>query len=562
VKLIRLSLVVGALLFAAAGATVAGAAIANHNSNPARTHHYAHTWGRRAHVDCAWAAAMCTEIQSKLRNHIFGHYVGHDEPSVLFDSNIPGSGNHMSYTLTLPKDPSASNPTAPGKSYNFELSGADWLGMAMCDTQSYPEQVHFCPPDSNRNIVDPSLSYKHVGQAYMEMQFYPPGWIPWPTWQVAVGAGACSPTQWCAALNIDSLAFDPVTNKTLNSTCLNKVGEEYVNFAFITKNGKSTGPANPLNATTAGTFTPHRKRDLFMNSGDRVRVNFTDTKDGLRVIIHDLTTGQSGSMTASKANGFGQIKFQPKGTSCQEIPYNFHPMYSTSTAKTRVTWAAGSYNVAFDTEIGHFQYCTGPVKIPATKFGLLPNGKPTTCPSADKEGAVNQRQPSDADDAFCFPASEALVFKVTGCSYTNTGFDGVDYQKMWPDGNTKLHPSPFRFSSPLTGPKYNQQYSEVALETDLPAIESTCDTNTGSGCRHIPITDMGKPAAFYPFYSITRAGGGCVWQFGNSIPGEITNFGKDSGYGNLLGQTYTTPGGGWTYLYEDFKHYLKGNPCK
>ncbi len=561
-KLIRLSLVVGALVFAAAGATVAGAAIANHSSTPARTHHYAHSWGRHAHINCAWAAAMCTEVEHQLRNHIFGHYVGHDEPSVLFDSKTPGAGNHMSYTMTLPKDPSASNPTAAGKSYNFELSGADWLGMAMCDTQSYPEQVHTCPPDSDKNILDPSKSAKHVGQAYMEMQFYPPGWIPWPTWQVAVGASSCSPTQWCAALNIDSLAFNPITNQTLNSTCLGKVGEEYVNFAFITKNGKSTGPANPLNATTSGTYTPSKKKDLFMNSGDRIRTSFTDTKNGLKVSIHDLTTGQTGVMTASKANGFAQIKFQPKGSSCKAIPYNFHPMYSTSTPKTRVTWAAGSYNIAFDTEIGHFQYCSGPKKIPATKFGLLPNGQPTTCPSADKEGAVHQRQPSDADDAFCFPGSEALVFKVTGCTYTNTGFDGVSYQKVWPDGNTKLHPTGFQFSSPLTGPKYNKQYKQAAIETDLPAIESTCDVFTGAGCRHIPLTDNSKPAAFYPFYVTQQTSAGCMWQFGNTIPGQTSDFGKNAQYGPLYGQNYTTLGGRWNRQYNDFKGYLKGNPCK
>ena len=151
----------------------------------------------------------------------------------------------MSYNVVLPKDPSASNPNKVSKSYAFELSGADWFGMAMCDTQSYPEQVKTCPPDSDKNILDPTISPKHVGEAFMEMQFYPPGWIPWPTWQVAVGASACNPTMWCAALNIDSLSLNPVTGKANNTACLNKVGEEYVNFAFITKNGKSTGPGQP-----------------------------------------------------------------------------------------------------------------------------------------------------------------------------------------------------------------------------------------------------------------------------------------------------------------------------
>ena len=151
----------------------------------------------------------------------------------------------MSYNVVLPKDPSASDPNKVKKSYAFELSGADWFGMAMCDTQSYPEQMKTCPPDSDKNILDPAVSPKHVGQAFMEMQFYPPGWIPWPTWQVAVGASSCDPTHWCAALNIDSLSLNPVTGKANNTTCLNKVGEEYVNFAFVTKNGKSNGPGQP-----------------------------------------------------------------------------------------------------------------------------------------------------------------------------------------------------------------------------------------------------------------------------------------------------------------------------
>ena len=117
--------------------------------------------------------------------------------------------------------------------------------MAICDTQSYPEQVKTCPPDSDKNILDPAVSPKHVGQAYMEMQFYPPGWMPWPTWQVAVGASSCDATQWCAALNIDSLWLNPVTGQMNNSACLNKVGEEYVNFAFITKNGALDGSGKP-----------------------------------------------------------------------------------------------------------------------------------------------------------------------------------------------------------------------------------------------------------------------------------------------------------------------------
>jgi hypothetical protein len=523
------------------------------------THVVTHTNGysKSNHINCSQASAMCTEVANS--DKVFGHYVGHDEPSMLFYSHKPGSGYRMSYNVTLPTDPSASNPNNPNKSYQFELSGADWFGMAICDTQSYPEQVKTCPRDSDSNILSPSTSPKHVGQAYMEMQFYPPGWIQWPTWQVAVGASSCNPTEWCAAMNIDSLSLNPVTGKANNSTCLSKVGEEYVNFAFITKNGKSQAPANPVDATTA-TFTPN-SQDLFMNSGDHLKVSFNDTANGEQVIIKDLTTGQSGSMTASKQNGFAEVKYDPSGTSCTAIPYDFHAMYNESNTKTRVTWAAGSYNVAMDTEIGHFQFCGGPTKIPATEFGLLANGNPTQCPSTDTEGRGVNKQTPDGDDFFCFPGSEAPTFHVTGCTYTNTGFDGASYQPLWPNGNTTMHPTPFQFSSPETGAKYNEQYSQAGFEADLPAIESTCDVSTGAGCTLIPQTDEGTPAQFYPFYTITKkGGGGCVWQFGNDIPGEVTDFGQNAEYGTLLQQSYTNVGGSSSDQYLDFRNIIT-NPC-
>ena len=515
---------------------------------------YPHLTGHA--IDCADASAMCAEVGNS--DQVFGHYVGHDEPSVLFNSNVPGSGNHMSYNLILPKDPPATDPNAKNKSYQFELSGADWLGMAICDTQSYPEQVTTCPRDSNSNILDPAISPKHVGQAYMEMQFYPPGWIPWPTWQVAVGASSCNPTMWCAAMNIDSLSLNPVTGQANNPGCLAKAGEEYVNFAFITKNGKSTGPANPINATTTGTYTPS-PADLFMNSGDHLNVAFTDTANGEKVTIKDLTTGQTGFMTASKSNGFAQVGFDPNGTSCKAIPYNFHAMYSTSDTRTRVTWAAGSYNVAWDTEIGHFQFCTGPYKIPATQFGLDKNGNPTVCPGTDTEGRGPTASATDQDDIFCFPGSEALVYKVNGCTFTNSGFDGASYQRLWPDGRMS-HPTAFQFTSPLTGPGYNQQYSQIGFETDLPATESTCNSNTGTGCTLIPQTDAGTPAAFYPFYTTTNVDGHCYWQFGSDIPGETSDFGQNAQYGTLLQQSYTNVGGGSSASYNDFRNIIN-NPC-
>jgi hypothetical protein len=500
-------------------------------------------------------ATTCTEVWDP--EAVFGkdHYIGHDEPSTLFYSNQAGSGNQMRYKLTLPRDPSPSNPTQRGKSFNFELHPAFWFGMAMCDTQSYPEQLDTCTPDSDTNIVDPAISPKHPGTAFMEMQFYPPGWILWPA------GGSCDATKWCAALNIDSLSQNPVTGEIANSACLSTAGIEPVNFAFITKSGvpQPNSPPNPVNSTI-NTFTPDPHADLFMNSGDQLTVTMHDTANGLHIDINDLTSGQSGSMTSSAANGFGQVKFNPRGTACKNIPYDFHPMYSTSSEKTRVPWAAHSYNTAFSDETGHFDLCTAVTGPGGTCTGL--------------EGIKGDQEPADADDLNCYPASSSLLVQVTGCFNfiaVNQGFDGVPYQPLWPDGNTSLRPTSILFSSPLTGQGYNVNYSRMAFEADLPRIENpaVCNRFNGIGCTLIPTTDdpatggIGfMPAAFYPFYSIANRGGKCVWQFGNHIPGSMNDFHQNQQYGTLLNITYTTIGGGPTTRYNDFRQIFSRNPCQ
>jgi hypothetical protein len=551
----RNSLIVVAATVVLLAMTLPGSASATQRAVAAK----APPTSRHLSISCEYST-LCPDLVDSTT--VFGEdrYVGHDEPSLLFYSNRPGSGNRMQYQITLPREPTPAHPTTPGKAYNFELNGALWFGLALCDTQSYPEQVSTCTPDSDTNIVDPAVSPNHPGTAFMELQFYPPGWVPWPTWAVAIGASTCSPTKWCAALNVFSLLADPVAGTLQNDTCAAKVGIETFQFAFVTKSGTAQAPANPLDSTLA-TFTPNARKDLFMNSGDRLQLSIHDTPQGVQARIDDKTTQQSGSMTASPANGFAQIKFDPTGTSCEGIPYAFHPMYSTASEQTRVIWAAHSYNAAFSDEIGHFQFCNG-AKVPETPFGLDGSGNPVACPTGNTEGSGANQQPTDGDDDFCFPASEALLYRVQGCTETNTGFDGVSYTPVWPDGNTRLHPTPFQFTSALTGPYFDHPYNRVAFEADLPAVEPTCNRTTGAGCTLIPITDDGDPAQFYPFFSNATVQGRCAWQFGNSIPGNLRNFGRNAQYGSLLPLTYLSFGGGGSTVsrFNDFRKVIH-NPC-
>ncbi len=496
---------------------------------------------------CQDNATLCTET-SEAYNYE-GQYVGHDEPSVLFYSATAGSGNSSRYRLILPADPKTfPNQSGTAGTWNFQLHPAFWFGMAICDSQSAPNPGAACTPDTDANIFDnadptaPDFIGKHPGTAFMEMQFYPPGWVAWPP------GVSCDATHWCAALNIDSFSENMNTNTVNNTACLESVGIEPVNFAFITKSGTPLAPPSPVNATLA-TFTPDLGKILLMNPRDELIVDLRDTSSGLQVTITDLTTGEQGSMVASAANGFGQVKFDPTATTCTNIPYDFHPMYATSSEHTRVPWAAHSYNIAFSDEIGHFEYCDS----------VDANGNCTSAGGSDAR--------LDADDAFCFDGSASTLVPISGCLSTDVDFDGVPYQLVWPgtaatnSDDVLLHPRPVRFSSP-TFNDGGQNYSRVAFETDLPRIEfatsPACNRSTGAHCVNPP-----AGANFYPIFSTTADGNGCKWQLGGAaIPGTKDTFGGTSTaeYGDLLLLAYPVPGG-VVHRYNNFRQVLSSNPC-
>jgi hypothetical protein len=507
---------------------------------------------------------LCTEKQNNV--DYAGNYVGHDEPSLLFYSNKKGSGNNNLYFITLPKDP----PTFPNQAgtagtANFQLRPAFWFGMAMCDSQSSPNFTNVCNPDSDANIFDNPNPHAadyighHPGVAFMEMQFYPPGWVLWPA------GNSCDAFMWCAALNIDSLSEKVTSTGTQfnNLSCRNNANDEYVNFAFLTKDGVAQDAADPQNGSSAK-LTADPSKAFFMNPGDRLVVIQRDTPAGFTVEIWDLSTGAHGSMTASIANGFAQLQFDPSATSCTSLPYAFHPMYATSSEHTRVTWAAHSYNVAFSDEIGHFEYCST-----ATGANFY-----VQCPA----GGGDPSGTTDADDNYCFGPGASSFYPIGGCFNIFTGgdtdFDGPEYGLNWPGTlanaakDHALHAEPTRFTSPLFAATDHdmdtlrlRNYSRVAFETDLPAIQPApgCSHITGVGCANPPV-----PGSFYPIYT-TIGRESCVWQEGGAlIPDTINTFGgtSTSEYGPLLLLTYPSGSAPGSFSrYEDFRQVLNTNPC-
>jgi hypothetical protein len=544
----------GRLRFALSGTVVAVLVLpvgllaqASPTSAASRTSGEARASGAPPASLCETHTFLCADT-SRHKNYE-GDYTGHDEPAISFHSNLPGSGNQAKYNLILPRD-SAAAPTQNGKggTWNFQLHPAFWLGMVMCDPQSSPEFTHApCQPDSDKNVFDnpnpnaPDWIGHHPGSAFMEMQFYPPGWSSWP-------AGvSCTATKWCAALNIDSLNFSDPTGVDNNADCLAKVSDEPVNFAFITKSGHAHAPAGPLDNAVNKALVPNFATDMAMNSGDHVTLDMHDTPAGFQVTLHDATNGANGSMTASVANGFAQVQFAPKASRCTEKPYAFHPQFSTSRIQTRAEWTAHTLNVSYSDEIGHFEYCDK----------VLANGN---CAGRSATDPTNDR-----DDNDCFAPGTSLLVKVGGCiTDFDDDFDGPSYLKVWPgNGNAIKNTSePIRFTSPTFD--NGHRYSQVSFETDLLSLERAfgyCTSTTLKQCLIPP-----KGSAFYPMYTAGRsASGGCEWREGGpAIPNAINTFGGTPAkfWGKATSTFYPVGPHSTQTFFENFDNVLPNNPCQ
>jgi hypothetical protein len=174
---------------------------------------------------------------------------------VRFISNQPGSGDNTTFVERLPVEPKAL-PTVktPGNdvTHTFELTIAPWFSTDVCDPQSAPQNP--CTSESDANAPNGGHGYAGAGAAFVELQFYPPGFAPFSD------NISCDNTHWCSALNIDSLEC---LGSGFATTGCNNNCTEPVNFAFVQTNGVATGPPSPQLSNKA-TFTPN-KHTLLMN---------------------------------------------------------------------------------------------------------------------------------------------------------------------------------------------------------------------------------------------------------------------------------------------------------
>jgi hypothetical protein len=452
-----------------------------------------------------------------------GHYIGHDEPSVRFISNQPGSGNNITFNERLPVEPAAL-PTVrhPGKdvTHTFELSLAPWFSTTVCDPNSAP--LLPCTPQSDANA--PAGSYPGAGAAFVELQFYPPGFAPF------ADSISCDNSHWCSALTIDSLECQGNGSGACNAHCT-----EPINGAFIQTNGVPTGPPSPQLSDLAS-FTPNR-HTLLMNPGDRITVRMFNAKipggHALEARVADLSTGQSGFMIASGANGF----MNTNPFTCAGHRFNFQPEYNTARAQNIIPWGIGPYMINDEFEIGHFEACT---KVTGAATLALGNHLTDTyyqhCLGPYEVQRDTAKAGLEPNDAPCYKFGDthgglAAPNLVTGCAVFfnaigDLDYDGSPYYPDWPNSvQPNRFPSTFLQQQPTTNG--GARYPAIQFMTDSSAtqLNTNCNLVTGSGC----VLPPKGPGHFYPYWTQAMVGGSCVWEFGNMRNGNT--FGQDAQYG-------------------------------
>ena len=308
-----------------------------------------------------------------------------------------------------------------------------------------------------------------------------------------------------------------------------------MNFGFIQTNGVPAGPPSPQLSTLA-TFTPNR-HTLLMNPGDRISVRMFDVKvpggRALEAKETDVTTGRSGFMIASAANGF----MNTNPFTCDGRPFNFQPEYSTARAQNLLPWGFGPYMINSQFEIGHFEPCTSVFGAATITVGRFTDTYYKHCagpyePAPDGPGVF------EPNDAPCYRFGDthhgtAAPNLVTGCdvffgAIGDLDYDGSPHWADWPDSTIAgPFPTPFEQRQPTT--VGGRQYPQIQFVTDASATEfnTGCDVETGSGC----VLPPQGPGHFYPYWTQARIGSRCVWEFGNMRNGNA--FGRDAQYGSV-----------------------------
>jgi hypothetical protein len=188
-------------------------------------------------------------------------------------------------------------------------------------------------------------------------------------------------------------------------------------------------------------------------------------------------------------------------------------------------------------EIGHFEPCTSVSGQATTTIGSFTDVYFKHC-AGPYEKTSDSPKNFEPDDSPCFKAGDthsgmADPNLVTGCdvffnAVGDLDWDGTPYYPDWPTSTKpNLWPTPFlqRQLTTVGG----RRYPSIQFMTDASASEqnTNCNLVTGSGC----VLPPKGPGHFYPFWTLAKVGGTCVWEFGNMRNGNT--FGGIGQYGRV-----------------------------
>ena len=247
-------------------------------------------------------------------------------------------------------------------------------------------------------------------------------------------------------------------------------------------------------------------------------------------------------MTASVANGFGHILYEPDSRHLPGMaPYAFHPEYSTANPRGN-TWSAHTYNVAMSDEIGHFENCLERRR----ELQLRQAG------SAGPRAAWTRTTSNN----FCVPGADSTADQDQRLLQRGRGLaTGSRTSSDWPGTDPNVHrdQAVAPIAAPVHEPAHEQRttnYSDDRVRdrsargsrpADSQDNPPFCDRDTGANCVNPP-----NGAQFYPFLldadcDTAPAHGRRAVRF---IPGTTNDFGGSSTaeFGPLLKTVYPAPG--------------------
>ena len=253
-----------------------------------------------------------------------------------------------------------------------------------------------------------------------------------------------------------------------------------------------------------------------MNPGDRLKIRIFDNKaaGALETSVQDLTTGRTGYMLASAANGFANTSI----ATCDGTPWSFRPLYSTASTANQGGWAVANINVAY--EVGHFEPCTS-LAEPSRSVGNYNDPSWNLCDGPyenTRTGHVVKRRarrrallpggrhPRPVE--FSAGPGDRLHLRA------DLDYDGTSYWRDWPDStHPGMFPSPLLISQPST--VHGAPYPQMQFLTDNPATNSECSPTATAACVVPPPQ---APGGFYPYW--TLASGRAAGQHGGGASGS------------------------------------------